>query len=101
MVIEIGERRIDLLGPQVGMLPEDLLGGPAVVVMFAREVDHLVSRLSHPRGAVRVEAEMRIMDDRAHGKGPPIPRAGLARTGRGLSRPADLSRRRAYHDRDL
>jgi hypothetical protein len=44
MVIEVRECRIDLLGTEIGVLTKDLLGRPAVVVMLAREMNHLVSR---------------------------------------------------------
>lgn len=39
-------------------LTEDLLGGPAVVIMLAREMDHLVTGSVDPDVAIRVEAQM-------------------------------------------
>ena len=49
------------------MLAENLLGGPAVVIMLAREVEDLIPGPFDPRGAVRVKAQMREMKGRAHG----------------------------------
>ncbi len=43
VVIEVRRRRIDLHGPQVWVLAEDLFRGPAVVVMLACEMDHLAA----------------------------------------------------------
>jgi hypothetical protein len=66
VVVEVNRRRIFLLGPHVGALAEDRFGGPAVMMMLPRQVDRLVTNPINPRGAVCLEAQMRVMNDRAH-----------------------------------
>ena len=68
VVIKVCQRGIDLLGPQVGVLAEDLLGGPSVVVMLSCEMDDLVTRPVDPGGATRVEAQVGVLDERAHAR---------------------------------
>jgi len=81
VVIEVRERRTNLLGPPVGMLAEDLLGGPAVVMMLACEVGHLVPGPREPGGAVRVEAQMGGSEEVSSYWRPRLGRGGLDSVG--------------------
>jgi hypothetical protein len=58
MVVEVRQCRIDLLGLQVGVLTEDLLGGLAVVIMLPREMDHLVTGPVDPGVAIGIKAQI-------------------------------------------
>ena len=45
MIIEVGQRRIHLFRLQIGVLPKQLFGAPAVMVMLGGQVNHLVPGL--------------------------------------------------------
>jgi hypothetical protein len=66
MVIEIHKGGIDLFRPKIGVLPEDLFGGPPVVVMFARQVSDLIASPLKTRDAMRVNGDVRISNYGAH-----------------------------------
>jgi hypothetical protein len=49
MVVKVCECGINLFWPQVGMLPQQLLGRPSIVIVLACQVQHFITRLSDAR----------------------------------------------------
>ena len=70
MVVEIRERRINLLGSQVGMLPQKLFRRPAVVTVFGGQVQDLVASRVNARRAIGANRDVRLFTCRTHGVAP-------------------------------
>ena len=49
MIVKVRERRVDLLGTKVSVLPQQFLRGPTVMVMLRGEVQDLIARLPDAR----------------------------------------------------
>jgi hypothetical protein len=65
VIEQLGQRRIDLFGSQVGMLPEDLFGRLSLVLMLGSQVDHFVSSSLDPSNTISVDRQVGIMARRA------------------------------------
>ena len=62
MIVEEGENGVNFFRAKVGVLTQKFLGRPTVVVMFACQVDDLVTAVSHAGGPGGVESDVRVFD---------------------------------------
>jgi hypothetical protein len=67
VIIEVSKSRIDLLGAKVGVLPQELLGGLAVVIVLRGQMKNFIARLADARRPLFVGFDVWIARYDNHG----------------------------------
>lgn len=60
VIAKINERRINLFGTQIGMLPQQFFRRPPVVIMFGGEELNFMASLAGPRNSVAGNIDVRV-----------------------------------------